>query len=144
MTDAAETETGTIPDSYLDVLEKESFGHVATLESDGAPQTSPVWVDHDDGEALLFNTLRGRRKERNLREDPRIAVSVTDPDDPYRYLMVRGEATLTEEGAREHIDELAREYLGTEEYPHHDEEEAPRVIVRVPAEHVVTRGRDEG
>ncbi len=142
MSDPARIHEGTIPDAYLEILEKEAFGHVATLESDGAPQTSPVWVDHDDGEALLFNTLRGRRKERNLRADPRVAVSVTDPDDPYRYLMVRGEATLTKDGAREHIDELAREYLGVEEYPHHDEEDAPRVIVRVPADRVVTR--DEG
>lgn len=142
MSDPARTHEGTIPDPYVDVLEKEAFGHVATLESDGRPQTSPVWVDHDDSEALIFNTLRGRRKERNLREDPRVAVSVTDPDDPYRYLMVRGEATLTEDGAEEHIDELAQAYLGVDEYPHHDEEDASRVIVRVPADHVVTR--DEG
>ncbi|AEH37230.1 PPOX class F420-dependent oxidoreductase [Halopiger xanaduensis] len=139
---AFETHSGRIPDPYLDILETESFGHVATLGSDGHPHSSPVWVDHDDGEAVLFNTLRGRTKERNIRSDSRVSISVVDPDDPYRYVSVRGRAELTEEGADEHIDELARQYLDVEEYPHHDEEDESRVIVRIPAEHVVTRGRE--
>lgn len=137
MTDA---ETDTIPDSHVDILEKNSFGHVATVESENPPQVTPVWVDHDDGEALLFNTATGRRKVRNMREDPRVTVSVTDPDDPYRYLAVGGEVTMTEEGADDHIDALARQYMDVEEYPHHGEEKGSRVIVRVPAEHVVTGG----
>lgn len=143
MSDPADVHSGTIPDSYVEILEKKAFGHVATLESDGWAQVTPIWVDHDDGEALLFNTLRGRKKERNVREDPRVTVSVTDPDDPYRYLSVRGEATMTEEGADDHIDMLARKYMDVEEYPYREGEEGARVIVRVPADRVVTRGGNE-
>ncbi|QLG63258.1 PPOX class F420-dependent oxidoreductase [Halorarum salinum] len=129
-----------IPESHRDVLEKESFGHVATLLPDGSPHNTPVWVDHDEGEAVLFNTARGRRKERNMRRNPIVCVSVTDPDDPYRYVSVRGEAELTEEGAVEHINELARKYMDVDEYPYLDEEGGARVLVRIPAEHVVTSG----
>ena len=143
MSDPFETHSGTIPESYRDILEKPSFAHLATTSQSGWPQSSPVWVDHEDGEAILLNTRKGRQKERNIRDDPRVSVSVVDPEDPYRYLAVRGEATLTEEGATEHIDELAQKYLGVEEYPHHDEEDEPRVIIRIPAEHVIIRGRDQ-
>ncbi len=139
---AFETYEGRIPESHRDILEKRSFGHVATLGSDGHPHSSPVWVDHDDGEAVLINTVRGRAKERNVRADPRVSISVADPDDPYRYVTVRGRATLTEAGAVDHIDELARQYLDVEAYPHHDEEAEPRVIVRIPADRVVARGRE--
>jgi len=141
MSDPFETYSGTIPESYRPILEKKSFAHLATLGPDGRPHNTPLWVDHEGGEYVLLNTLRGRRKERNLRRDPDVAVSVLDPDNPYRYLSVRGRATLTEEGAAEHIDELARQYLDVEEYPHHDQEDAPRVVVRIPADHVVVRGR---
>ena len=129
-----------IPESHRDILDKESFAHLATRMPDGSPHVTPVWVDHDGGEAVLLNTARGRRKERNIRDDPRVGVSVLDPDDPYRYVSVRGEAELTEEGAVEHINELARKYMGVDEYPNHDEESGARVIVRVPAEHVLTSG----
>lgn len=141
MSDPAETHRGRVPESYRDILEKRSFGHLATIDPNGWPHVSPVWVDHLDGEYVLVNTLRGRRKERNVRENPRTMISVIDPDDPYRYLAVRGRATLTEEGATEHIDELARQYLDVDEYPHHDGETEPRVIVRIPADYVITRGR---
>jgi PPOX class probable F420-dependent enzyme len=86
------------------------------------------------------NTARGRRKERNVRRNPKVGVSVLDPDDPYRYVSVRGEAELTEQGATEHIDELARRYFDVEEYPHHGEESGPRVLVEIPAETVSTSG----
>jgi PPOX class probable F420-dependent enzyme len=129
-----------IPESHVDVLESESYGHLSTLMPDGSPQTTPVWVDHEDREYVLVNTARGRRKERNVRGDPRVAISVLDPENPYRYVSVRGEATLTEEGAVEHIDDLARQYMGRERYPHHGEESGPRVIVRIEAEHVTTSG----
>ena len=129
-----------IPESHRDILEKEAFAHLSTLMPDGSPQVTPVWVDHDGGGAVLLNTARGRRKERNIRRDPRVGVSVLDPDDPYRYVSVRGEAELSEEGAVEHINALARKYMGVDEYPHLDEETGARVVVRVPAEHVVTSG----
>jgi PPOX class probable F420-dependent enzyme len=127
-----------IPESHRDIFESESYAHVATTMPDGSPHVTPVWVDHEDGEYVLVNTARGRRKEKNLRRDPRAAVSVTDPGDPYRYVTVRGEVELTEEGAVEHINELARQYMGVDEYPNLGEESGPRVIVRVAADHVVS------
>lgn len=129
-----------IPESHADIFERESFGHFVTMMPDGTPQATPVWVDHDDREYVLVNTARNRQKERNVRRNPKVALSVCDPDDPYRYVSVRGEATLTEEGAVAHIDSLARRYMDREEYPHHGEESGPRVIVRIPTEDVVTNG----
>ncbi|KTG09693.1 pyridoxamine 5'-phosphate oxidase [Haloprofundus marisrubri] len=129
-----------IPTSHVDILEKESFAHIATILPDGTPQVTPVWVDHDDREAILLNTARGRRKEKNIKQNPNVSVSILDPDDPYRYISVRGEATLTEDGAVDHIDKLAKKYMGVDEYPHHGDESGPRVIIRIPADHVVTSG----
>ncbi|MFB6117096.1 PPOX class F420-dependent oxidoreductase [Halosegnis sp.] len=121
-----------VPAEFHDLFEKRTFAHLATLFPDGAPQVTPVWVDYDtETDELLVNTARGRRKERNLRADPRAAVSMTDPDDGYRYLAVRGEATLTTEGADAHIDALAARYMGVDEYPHHGEEQGERVLVRI-------------
>lgn len=129
-----------IPESHRDIFERESYAHFATVMPDGTPQVTPVWVDHEDGEYVLVNTARGRRKEKNIRRNPKVGVSVLDPDDPYRYVSVRGEAELTEEGAVDHIDKLARQYMGVDEYPHHGEEAGPRVIVRISTDHVVTSG----
>ena len=143
MSDPHDVHHGSIPSSYLDIVEKRSIGHIATISPSGWPHVNPVWVDHEDGEYLLVNTLRGRQKDTNLQRDPRAMVSIADPDNPYRYLTVRGRAQLTEEGADAHIDTLANKYLDLQRYPHHDEEEESRVIVRIPAEHVITRGRSE-
>jgi PPOX class probable F420-dependent enzyme len=129
-----------IPESHRDIFERESYAHLATVMPDGTPQVTPVWVDHEDGEYVLVNTARGRRKEKNIRREPKVGVSVLDPDDPYRYVSVRGTAELTEEGAVEHIDELARRYMGVDEYPHHDSESGARVIVRISTDDVVTSG----
>ncbi|PSQ31504.1 PPOX class F420-dependent enzyme [Halobacteriales archaeon SW_8_65_20] len=131
----------TIPPDFRDLFEKRTFAHVATLLPDSAPQTTPVWVDYDsDANDLLVNTARGRRKEKNLRRDPRVAVSMTDPDDGYRYLAVRGTAELTTDGAVEHIDELAARYMGVDEYPHHGEEDGERVLVRITPESITHTG----
>lgn len=129
-----------IPDSHVDIFERESFGHFVTIMPDGTPQATPVWVDHDDHEWVLVNTARNRRKEKNVRRNPKVALSVCDPDDRYRYVSVRGEATMTEEGATAHIDALARRYMDREEYPHHGEEAGPRVLIRIPTDNVVTNG----
>jgi PPOX class probable F420-dependent enzyme len=107
---------------------------------DGTPHVTPVWVDHGDREYVSVNTARGRQKVRNVRRSPKVGVSVLDSPDPYRYVSVRGEAELTEEGATEHIDELARRYFDGDEYPHHGEESGPRVPVKIPAENVTTSG----
>ena len=124
-----------IPDQYLDLFEKKAFAHLATLMTDGSPQVTPVWIDYD-GTHLLVNSAKGRQKDRNMRRDPRVAVSIQDPDDPYRYLQVRGEVVeITQEGADDHIDNRAQHYLGLDEYPHRDEGEI-RVIYKIKPESV--------
>lgn len=129
-----------IPESHVDIFEAESFAHISTIMPDGSPQSTPVWVDHEDREYVLVNTARGRRKEKNVRHNPKVGLSVCDPEDPYRYASVRGEAELTEEGAKDHIDKLAQRYFDVEEYPHHGEESGARVLIKIPTENIVTNG----
>jgi PPOX class probable F420-dependent enzyme len=130
-----------IPESFHDLFERETFANFATLMPEGTPQVTPVWIDRDDENHLLVNTARGRRKVKNVEHDPKVGVCVMDPDDPYRYLSVRGEVVeVTEDGAVDHIDELARRYMDVEEYPNHGEESGPRVIVRIRPDRVVTSG----
>ena len=123
----------TIPAEYHDLFERRSFLSLGTLTPDGIPHVTPVWVDYDEGaDHLLVNTARGRRKEKNLRADERVGGCILDPEDPYRYVGFQGEVVeLTTEGAVDHIDELARRYLGEDEYPHHGEEGGERVLVRI-------------
>ncbi len=111
-----------------------NFGHVATIRDDGTPHVSPVWIDYD-GERVVFNTAVGRAKERHLRRDPRVTISVTEEGDPYKYIEVSGTAELTEEGADEHIDKMAKKYLDKDEYPFRSPGEE-RIVVRVVAEAV--------
>ncbi|SFL01936.1 PPOX class probable F420-dependent enzyme [Halogranum rubrum] len=129
-----------IPSSHVDILEKQSFAHLATVMPDGTPQVTPVWVSHEDGEYVLLNTARGRQKEKNIRANPRVGVSIVDPDDPYRFVSIRGTATLSEDGAVEHINELTQKYMGQPEYPNLGQESGPRVIVRISTDNVVTSG----
>lgn len=106
-----------IPEGFQDILKKKSFVHLATKMKDGSPQVSPVWVEYD-GENIVVNSAKGRLKDRNIRADERVALSATDPDNPYRSLMIRGRVTkITEEGADEHIDSLAKKYLNEDKYP---------------------------
>src|SRR6266436_855385 len=103
-----------IPESYKDLLEKPAFGNLGTLMADGSPQVTPVWVDYD-GAYVRVNSAKGRVKDKNMRRDKRVALSIQDPDNPYRYLAIRGEvAEITENGADAHIDALAKKYLGKE------------------------------
>ncbi len=110
-----------------------AFGHVATIGPDGEPQSSPVWVT-TDGEHLLFSLTTNRQKYRNLDRDPRVAVSLTDPDDPYTYLEVRGSVTMEMDPDNDLIDELARKYTEHDSYPWHKPGDQ-RAIVRVTVEH---------
>ena len=128
-----------IPEEFHDLFEKRTFAHLSTLTPDGTPHSTPVWVDYDaDADRVLVNTARGRHKERNVRANPKVGVSMCDPDDPYRYVSVQGEvADLTEDGAVEHIDELAGRYMGLEEYPNHGEGSGPRVILEIRPDNVV-------
>jgi PPOX class probable F420-dependent enzyme len=105
------------PDKYRDLFEKKAFGAFTTLMPDGSPQTTPVWVDYRNAE-IWVNSAIGRQKDRNVRRDPRVAVTVIDPDNPYRYVEVRGRVTdITQSGADTHIDEMAKKYLGQDKYP---------------------------
>ena len=107
----------TIPEKYKDLFDKKSFAHLATVMPDGTPQVTPVWVDYD-GSHVLVNSARGRRKDKNMERNPAVSLSIQDPDNPYRYLEVRGRVTeITEEGADEHIDKMAKKYMGLDKYP---------------------------
>jgi PPOX class probable F420-dependent enzyme len=107
-----------IPDKYLDLLQqKKAFANLATLMPDGSPQVTPVWVDYAGG-AVRFNTAKGRVKARNLKVGSPVALAIMDPDEPYRYLQIRGRVRrVIEEGADAHIDSLAKKYLGKDKYP---------------------------
>jgi len=123
-----------IPEKFLDLFTKRAFGHLATLMPDGRPQVTPVWCDFERNH-VRFNSARGRQKDRNVRRDPRVAITVVDPDNPYRYLEVRGRVVeITEQGADEHIDGLAKKYLQLDKYPYRQPGEV-RVMYKIRPEH---------
>jgi PPOX class probable F420-dependent enzyme len=107
-----------IPDKYLDLLtQKKTFAELATVMPDGSPQVTPVWFDYTNG-VVRVNTAKGRVKQRNMKEGSPVALSIMDPDNPYRYVQIRGKVTrMTEQGADAHIDSLAKKYLGKDKYP---------------------------
>ena len=107
-----------IPEQYLDLLgDKKAFANLATIMPDGSPQVTPVWFDYV-GNKIRVNTAKGRVKARNMGEGAAVALSILDPDNPYRYLQIRGRVRrITEEGAAAHIDSLAKKYLGKDKYP---------------------------
>ncbi len=107
-----------IPEKYMDLLkEKKAFANLATLMPDGSPQVTPVWFDYNDG-VIRVNTAKGRVKARNMKEGSRVAIAVMDPDNPYRYIQVRGRVRrVTDSNADKHIDSLAKKYLGQDKYP---------------------------
>jgi anthraniloyl-CoA monooxygenase len=114
---ATQPAEGPLPESFLDLFRKRAFAHLATLLVDGSPQVTPVWIDFD-GQYLLVNSARGRQKDINMEKRRRVALEITDPDNPNRYLGVRGIVVeITEEGADEHLDRLAQRYLSREAYP---------------------------
>jgi PPOX class probable F420-dependent enzyme len=128
-----------IPDAYKDLLQKRAFASLATVGADGTPQVTPVWVDFD-GTHIRFNTARGRVKDRNLRRNPVVALAVIDPDNPYRYIQIKGRiAEVTEAGADAHIDSLAKKYTGQDRYAHRQPGEV-RVIYKVVPDRVQTMG----
>lgn len=114
------------------------FVTVATIQPDGSPQLSVTWLMRD-GDALLISTTEGRRKEQNLRRDPRITVMINPPDAPYSYAEVRGTAELSTEGGQELINELSRKYTGKDyrDFNPASVDDAPRVVVRVVPRKVV-------
>jgi PPOX class probable F420-dependent enzyme len=118
-------------DAYHDLFSDKvlAFATLATIMEDGSPQVTPVWFDVE-GDFIRINTARGRVKDRNMTARPRVAISIVDPGNSYRYIQIRGMVeSSTEEGAREHIDRLAQKYLGTKDYPWYKGE--TRVIYRI-------------
>ncbi|MFE3905539.1 PPOX class F420-dependent oxidoreductase [Streptomyces sp. NPDC059153] len=122
------------------LLDTPVFVTVATVQPDGSPQVSPVWVKRD-GDDLLISTTVGRRKEQNLSRDPRVSVVVQPFDAPYTYAEIRGTATLTTEGGQELIDELSVKYTGKKYAEFNPESGADdeRVVVRITPRKVVGR-----
>ena len=107
-----------IPDKFLDLLqEKKAFANLATMMPDGTPQVTPVWFDSTDG-VIRVNTAKGRVKARNMKEGAPVALAIMDPDNPYRYIQIRGRVRrVVEVDADQHIDSLAKKYLGKDKYP---------------------------
>jgi PPOX class probable F420-dependent enzyme len=136
-----ETRTSTrLPEQATRILEKKAFAHLATAMPDGSPQVTPVWVDHE-GDRIVINSAEGRAKPRNVRNDPRVALSATDPDNPYEAVIVRGRVDeITHEGADEHIDAMAKKYLDKDRYPFRQPDEQ-RVKIYIQPE--VVKGANE-
>ena len=119
-----------IPDAFKAVLNGRGFAHLATLMKDGSPQVTPVWYDFD-GTHIRINSAKGRLKDKNMRRNKQVALSIQDPDNPYRYLAIRGNIDeITEDGADAHIDSLAKKYLDKDRYPFRAPGEV-RVIYRI-------------
>ncbi|GAA3488695.1 MULTISPECIES: PPOX class F420-dependent oxidoreductase [Streptomyces] len=130
--------TAALSDQLKALLDTPVFISVATIQPDGSPQVSPVWVKRD-GDDVLFSTTLGRRKEKNLRRDPRVTVLLQPFDAPYSYAEIRGTAELTTEGGQELIDELSVKYTGKKyaEFNPTAVDDTERVVVRVRARKVV-------
>ncbi len=127
--------SATLSEGVKKLFREPNYGHMATLMPDGSPQVSPVWVDID-GNRILVNTAEGRVKPRNVRRDARVAISIYNQDNPYSSAFIRGRVVeITHEGADEHIDKLARKYLGQDTYPYRQPGDQ-RVILVIEPEHV--------
>ncbi len=128
-----------IPEKYRDLFNKKALASLATLMPDGRPQVTPVWCDFD-GQHVLVNSAKGRVKDRNMKRDPRVALALIDPDNAYRYLEIRGRVVeITEKGADQHIDRMAKKYLNVDRYPHRGPGEV-RVIYKIEPESFSTMG----
>jgi PPOX class probable F420-dependent enzyme len=118
-------------DEAIEIIDGKNFAYLATSMADGSPHISPVWIDRD-GDLLLINTVPGRVKQKNLARDPRVAISMIQEKSPYRHLFIRGMVIeQTKQGAFDHINRLARKYLG-KDYPWNDKN---RIIVRIKPEY---------
>ncbi len=111
----------------IEIIEGKNFAYLATSMPDGSPHVSPVWIDRD-GNMLLVNTVPGRTKQKNISRDPRVAICMTQEKNPYRHLFIRGKVIeQTQDGALDHINRMARKYLG-KDYPWNDRN---RIILRI-------------
>jgi PPOX class probable F420-dependent enzyme len=128
-----------IPEKYLDLLKKPAFANLGTIMRDGSPQVTPVWVDFD-GKYVRVNSALGRVKDKNMRRDPRVSLSIQDPENPYRYLEIRGKVEeITQSGADDHINKLSQKYLGKPEYPYRKPGEV-RVLYKIAPQKINSMG----
>lgn len=129
----------TLPADLLDLLHKRSPCFLSTIMPDGSPQVTETWVD-TDGEHVLINTVVGFVKVRNVARDPRVALAIQDPENPFRYIQVRGRViAMTTDGAAENIDALSRKYTG-QPYPWYGGRDQQRIVLTIEAEHVSGQG----
>lgn len=130
--------TTTFTPAAVAIFAKQVLAHVATLDSEGGPHVTPVWVELVDG-LIVINTSLGRAKARNLANDPRVAVSLTDPDNAYACVAVRGTVVgFSTDDADATIDRLAKKYLGLDTYPYRRDDEV-RVNVTIRPDHILVQ-----
>lgn len=128
-----------IPEKYLDLLQTDALAHIATIGPKGEPQVTPVWFGFD-GTHLKFSQTTGRQKYKNLQDEPKIAVSIVDPTNPFRYLEVRGRvARIDPDPDYAFINEMTKKYIGLDEYPNHQPGDV-RVVIFVEPEHTTQMG----
>ncbi len=130
-----------IPESHKDLFEDQTraFAYLATIKSNGTPQVTPIWFNVN-GEDLLINSATGRLKDKNMRRFPAVALCISDPKNPYRYIQIQGRVVeITNEGAEEHIDLLNLKYHGNPNYPVHNPQQ-PRVTYKIKIEKVDAHG----
>jgi len=126
---------GTITPSIAKLLEGKNFVFFATLMEDGSPHVAPTWVDHE-GDVILINTAMGRVKEKNVRKDPRVALSVCDQENPYHMVSIRGSVfEITPDGAEDQADKLAKRYFGLDKYPYRTQGEK-RILLKIRPEKI--------
>ncbi|MGQ0795694.1 MAG: PPOX class F420-dependent oxidoreductase [Nitrosopumilaceae archaeon] len=124
-----------LTDSAIGLFKGKNFAFIASLMKDGSPQLTPVWIDYD-GQFLLVNTAEGRTKQKNFTRDPRVAIYVVDQNNTYNMVSVRGKVVdQTTNGADDHIDKLAKRYLGADKYPFRTPDEK-RIILKIIPEKV--------
>lgn len=127
-----------IPAGFENLFKKKAFAHLGTLMPDGSLQITPVWIDYD-GQHILVNSAKGRVKDRNMAARPQVGISIQDPDNPYRFISIRGRVVdIVETGARDHINALSKRYTGNDKYQGPPDE--TRRIYKIIPEHVVARG----
>ena len=125
-----------IPASHADLFQKKSIAHLAVNFSDGRTLVNPVWCELADGHVQI-SSVEGRLKDRLMRADPRVTLCLSDPENPYRYMEVRGRVVeMTQTGGRELIDRLAKRYMGVDAYPN-DPPGTPRVVYRIQPDKIV-------
>lgn len=130
-----------LSEAAISLIERPVVANLATVDAQGRPQLTPLWVDHE-GNDIVVNTAEGRAKARNLRGNPNVAISIVSPEDPYRVVVVRGTVTeITTEGADAHIDAMARKYLGKDSYPFRQPGEV-RLKVRIRPDRIVAQPTD--